>query len=175
MGPTYENLNPAERIGLVHRIILTCHNLKEVKLVLGNSDVGGEGFYPHPGLDFEAHNGTLSPFKHLELQNYPISAKPDGTPWMEWEAKFPSPKVLITLWNRLPASFVHYIGYKRIQALGGVHENYVKMEKLALKKGILTNLDFGSKEWTGRSYRALRSTNQKPTSWRNSAGTCYLV
>lgn len=138
VGPTHENVRPSEKIDLVHRILLTCPNIKQLKLAMGLSMFGGQ----LPGLNFEVHNHTLPPIKILELSNYPFAGKPSGNSWMEWEVEYPSPNVLMMLWNWLPVPFINCLGCKTIQELGGVNEKYEKRERSPMREGTRTNLDF---------------------------------
>jgi len=139
------------RMDLILRILTTCPNIKELDISVMRAG-GCVTFHTNDpySFDFTSSNVTMAPLESLAVDGYRFQGKANGRDWNEWEADQPKRIILSAPWKYLPDSIINYIGYPKIQSLGGLDNLYVKRDNSPLKPGTETNLDIWLErmDWT---------------------------
>lgn len=118
--------NP-DGLRLIHRILATCPNTRELDLSLSWGGCLALGDPPY-AFDFSSYplaNERLPPLEVLKLNGYALANKLNGGRWIEWELSKPQYNFLRWLWYHLPDAVIDWIGYRTIHRLGGTMD-YVR-------------------------------------------------
>jgi hypothetical protein len=139
------------KMDLILRILTTCPNIKELDITVKRA--GGCVVFHNSdpyAFDFTSSNGTIAPLESLAVDGYRFQSKANGQDWKEWEANHPEGYILKMPWKYMPDSIINYIGYPKIQSLGGLESFVLKRGTSALKPGTKTNLDIWLErmDWT---------------------------
>jgi hypothetical protein len=139
------------KMDLILRILTTCSNIKEldISVTRGAGCVVFNNNDPY-GFDFTSSNSTIGALESLTVDGYRFHGKPNGQDWMEWEADHPQSHILKAPWKYLPDSVINYVGFPKINSLGGLESSFVKRDTSPLKPGTKTNLDIWLErmDWT---------------------------
>lgn len=134
--------NPND-LPLIHRILATCPNIRELDLSLPQAGCVVSDDQP---LAFDFSSPPLAsmrfpPLKALKLNGYGLGNKLDGGKWMEWESCRPQRFILLWPWYHLPDNIIDWIGYSKIHKLGGTMDDFRKRDRSPLPEGSKINLD----------------------------------
>jgi hypothetical protein len=126
----YRYQSTSSYIDLVFDILTSCPNIRELDLSINHYGCEFSDQAPY-SFNFQRINMTLRPFplpplEVLKLDGYMFETRPDGEEWgilYGWEAT----KVYRWPWNKLPISVTNWIGYGRIQSMGGAWTSWAKL------------------------------------------------
>jgi hypothetical protein len=148
------------RMDLILRILTTCPNIKKLDITVKRA--GGCVVFPTNdpyAFDFTSTNGTIAPLESLAIDGYRFQSKANGQDWKEWEADHPERYILKMPWKYMPDSIINYIGYPKIQSLGGLENFVLQRGTSALKPGTKTNLDIWLERMDWTNLHTFKITN----------------
>lgn len=122
--------NPGSELVLLHQMLTTCPNVRELDLHL--NDQRCRGCYINQkqprAFNFSKNSKTLPALEVLSLKGYSFESDTSGEELMAWERQ---PDTLRWPLNMVPTSVIQFIGYPWLQYMGGLVKGISKRRSIS--------------------------------------------